>query len=90
MRRFVSNRKKRSVKKVSRDYCGICELRQLPSNTYFKVVKKDGSLSKTIYWRDKDAYNRSTKKYEVCPTSDVWGNGRPMSGKTKVSTDFIY
>lgn len=79
-----------TIKKVSRNYCGICELRQLPSKCYFKIVKKDGRLSKTTYWKDKDSYNHSTKKYYVCPVTDVWGDGIPMNGTTIVSTDFIF
>lgn len=42
------------AKKVSRDFIGICTLKELPERSYFKIVKKDGSLTKTIYWKPKN------------------------------------
>ena len=81
-----------SVKHVPKNFCGECTLSQLPSNTrtYFKLVKKDGSLSKKIYVKEKGSYNRYSRKYDICDTSDVYGSGREMSGKTRVSTRFTY
>lgn len=78
------------MKKVNRNYSGKCLLRQLPSNTYFKLVKKDGSLSKTIYYKDKNSWNKYTRKYDICSTNDIWGAGREMKGDKLVSTNFIY
>ena len=77
-------------KKVSKDFSGNCCLSQLPSNTFFKVVKKDGSLSKGIYFKSKDSWNRYSRKYDISKAEDVWGAGREMKGTTKVSTKFIY
>ena len=76
------------VKKVSRDFCGVCELRQLPANTYFRIVGKDGKMGKETY--TKGYYVPSDKKYECAKHSDIWGNGRALKGTTKVTTDFFY
>lgn len=38
-----------SVKKVGKDFCGICELRQLPKGTYFRTIDKNGKVSKETY-----------------------------------------
>ena len=76
------------VKKLSRDYCGQCELQQLPAGTYFRVVSKDGKMSKETY--TKGYYVPSDKKYECAKHSDIWGNGRALKGTTKVTTDFFY
>lgn len=93
-RGYLSLGTKRRViqRKVPKDFYGECNLSQLPSNgiMYFKVVKKDGTLSKKIYVKDRDSYNRSTRKYNICSVDDVWGSGREMSGKTRVSTRFTY
>lgn len=80
-------------KRLPKDFYGECSLSELPLNgkfTYFKVVKKDGSLSKKTYLKEKGSYNRFSRKYDICDTSDVWGSGREMSGKTRVSTRFKY
>ena len=76
------------VKKVTRDFCGTCELRQLPAGTYFRVVSKDGKMSRETY--TKGYYIPSDKKYECAKHSDIWGNGRALKGTTKVTTDFFY
>lgn len=76
------------IKKVSRDFCGVCELRQLPADTYFRIVGKDGKMGKETY--TKGYYDHSEKKYECAKHSDIWGNGRALKGTTKVTTDFIY
>lgn len=81
-----------SLKHVPKNFSGECTLSQLPSNsrTYFKIVKKDGSLSKKTYVKDKNSWNRYSRKYDICDTNDIYGSGREMSGKTRVSTKFIY
>ena len=61
------------VKKVTRDFCGTCELRQLPAGTYFRVVSKDGKMSRETY--TKGYYIPSDKKYECAKHSDIWGTG---------------
>ena len=76
------------IKKVSRDFCGICELRQLPADTYFRIIGKDGKMSRETY--TKGYYIPSDKKYECAKHSDIWGNGRALKGTTKVTTDFFY
>lgn len=76
------------IKKVSRDFCGVCELRQLPKDTYFRTVDKNGKMSKETY--TKGFYDRTEKKFECAKHSDIWGNGRALKGTTKVTTDFIY
>ena len=76
------------VKKVSRDFCGVCELRQLPPNTYFRTVDKNGKMSRETY--TKGYYDRTEKKFECAKHSDIWGNGRALKGTTKVTTDFTY
>lgn len=85
-RYLKSNRKP----KVSRNYSGECSLSQLPDNTYFKLVKSDGSLSKAVYYKEKGAWNKWSKRYDICKSDVVWGSGRSMKGTTKVSTKFIY
>ena len=76
------------VKKVSKDFCGTCELRQLPKGTYFRIVKSNGKTSKETY--TKDYYIRQDKKFECIKHSDIWGSGKVLKGTTKVTTDFIY
>lgn len=79
--------KRETVKKVGKDFCGTCELRQLPKGTYFRVLTK-GKMGRETY--TKDYYDKSTKKFSCVKHSDVWGNGRELKGTTKVTTDFIY
>ena len=76
------------LKKVSKDFIGTCELRQLPKGTYFRTLDKNGKISREIY--TKGYYERSEKKFVCDKHSDVWGNGRVIKGTTKVTTDFIY
>ena len=76
------------VKKVSRDFCGICELRQLPSGTYFRTIDKNGKMSRETY--TKGYYERSEKKFVCAKHSDVWGDGRALRGTALVTTDFFY
>ena len=80
--------KKSHIKKVGRDFCGICELRQLPKGTYFRTIDKNGKVSKETY--TKGYYDHSSKTYCAIKHSDVFGNGRCVKGKQKVTTDFIY
>ncbi len=80
--------KRNSVKKVGKNFDGICELRQLPKGSYFRVIDKNGKVGKETY--TKDYYDFSTKKFCCVKHSDVWGNGRDIKGTQKVTTDFIY
>lgn len=79
---------KTPIRKVGRDFCGECELRQLPKGTYFRTVDKNGKMSKETY--TKDYYDHSTKRFQCDKHSDIWGNGRMLKGTTRVTTDFIY
>jgi hypothetical protein len=74
--------------KVSKDFCGECELRQLPKDTYFRTVDKNGKVSRETY--TKGRYDYAEKKFECAKHSDIWGNGRALKGTTRVTTDFIY
>lgn len=76
------------IKKVGRDFCGECELRQLPKGTYFRLRDKNGKVSKETY--TKDYYDSGTKKFECAKHSDIRGNGRCIKGTQKFTTDFIY
>lgn len=76
------------MKKVSKYFDGICELRQLPRGVYFRTIDKNGKISKETY--TKDCYDYGTKKYDCIKHSDFWGNGRAMKGTQKVTTDFYY
>lgn len=76
------------LKKVDKDFCGTCELRQLPKGAYFRTLDKNGKMSKETY--TKGYYDYSSKKYECDKHSDVWGNGRALKGTQKVTTDFYY
>ncbi len=78
---------KNDFRKLSKDFCGTCELRQLPKGTYFRVLT-NGKMSRETY--TKGYYDRSTKKFICDKHSDVWGDGRNLKGTTKVTTDFIY
>lgn len=78
------------MKKVNKNYSGKCLLKELPNNTYFKVVNKDGSLSRTIYYKDKFSWNKYSRKYDICSTKDIYGRGKEMKGNKVVSTEFIY
>ena len=76
------------VKKLSRDFVGECELRQLPMGTYFRTLDKNGKMSRETY--TKGYYERSEKKFVCAKHSDVWGDGRALKGTSKVTTDFFY
>ena len=75
-------------KKLNKDFCGVCELRQLPKGSYFRTVDKKGKVSRETY--TKDYYDHSSKTFCAVKHSDVWGNGRMIKGTQKVTTDFIY
>lgn len=76
------------IKKLDKDFCGTCELRQLPKGTYFRVVDKNGKVGRETY--TKDDYDFSLKKYDCLKHSDYCGNGRSLKGTQKVTTDFYY
>lgn len=78
------------VKKVRHDFSGECQLRQLPSGSFFRIVRKDGSLSRKTYLKEKGSYDSSSRKYVITECDDVWGSGIEMKGTTKVSTKFTY
>ena len=80
--------KKQSIKKVGKNFSGVCQLRQLPKGAYFRVLDKNGKMSKETY--TKGYYDRTSKKFECSKHSDIWGNGRSLKGTTKVTTDFYY
>ena len=77
-------------KKVSKNFSGETTLKQLPDNTYFKTVGKDGKLSKSTYIKPKRSWNRFSRRYDVCNVNDVGSEGIEMKGDRKVSTRFIY
>ena len=83
-----NTQKVKAVKKVGRNFDGICELRQLPKGSYFRIIDKNGKVSKETY--TKDCYDHSTKRFDCLKHSDIWGNGRSIKGTQKVTTDFIY
>ena len=80
-------KKNNEFKKVSKDFCGTCELRQLPKGTYFRVLT-NGKMGRETY--TKGSYVHSIKKFNCDKHSDIWGSGRDLKGTTKVTTDFIY
>ena len=82
------NMQTKPIKKVGKNFDGICELRQLPKGTYFRVIDKNGKVGRETY--TKDRYDHSTKKFDCLKHSDIWGNGRSIKGTQKVTTDFIY
>lgn len=75
-------------KKVKENFCGECELRQLPKGVYFRTIGKNGKMSRETY--TKGYYDHSEKKFVCDKHSDIWGNGRALKGTTKVTTDFFY
>lgn len=79
----MSKRKLSKVKKVSKDFSGICELRQLPKGTFFRTLKGKETYRKGFY-------DIGSKSYSCTKGSDVWGSERWLKGTTKVRTDFIY
>lgn len=76
------------LKKVPRDFLGVCELRQLPKGTYFRTIDRNGKMSRETY--TKGAYDPSEKKFDCAKHSDIWGNGRVLKGTTRVTTNFTY
>lgn len=80
--------KLKPLKKVKKDFSGVCELRQLPKGTFFRVINNKGQVSKETY--TKSYYEHSEKKFQCNKHSDIWGNGRMIKGTQKVTTDFIY
>ena len=82
-------KKKSAFKRYKKfDDVPVCELRQLPKGTYFRIIDKNGKVSKETY--TKNYYARDCKKYVCDKHSDVWGNGRLVKGTQKVTTDFYY
>lgn len=81
-------KKKTTYKRLKKGFDGTCELRQLPKGTYFRIVDKNGKVSKETY--TKNYYAKDSKKFVCDKHSDVWGNGRLVKGTQKVTTDFIY
>lgn len=79
---------KKVLKKVKKDFCGVCELRQLPKGSYFRTIDKSGKISRETY--TKGYYEPSEKKFVCDKHSDIYGNGRALKGTTKVTTDFFY
>lgn len=71
------------VKKVGKNFIGVCELRQLPKGSFFRTLK-----GKEIYI--KGFYDRTYKTYSCSKHSDVWGSERWIKGTTKVRTDYDY
>lgn len=69
---------------------GKGSLKDLPSGSFFRILKKDGSMSKKTYIKGKGCYDRSSKKYMVTDCDDVYGSGKELKGSTKVTTEFIY
>ena len=76
------------MNKVSKEFVGVCELRQLQHNTFFRVIDNKGNISKNTYIYCNGDYNKSIKKYE-CSNYDN-GNYKTFKGTQKVTTDFIY
>ena len=76
------------VKKVSEDFCGVCELRQLPKGTYFRTIDKNGKMSKATY--TKGFYDRFDKKFVCDKHSGFIGDSRSLRGTALVTTDFYY
>ena len=81
-------KKVKPLRKLSKDFVGTCELRQLPKGTYFRTLDKNGKASKETY--TKSYYERGEKKFQCDKHSDFWGNGRMIKGTQKVTTDFYY
>lgn len=76
------------MKKLSKDFDGVCALAQLQKGVYFRILNKNGVMSKETYYID--YYDRSAKKYQCTKFSDAGGNGRLLNGTTIVTTDFIF
>lgn len=81
-------KKTQKVKKVGKGFIGECNLNQLPDGTLFKLVKRDGRLSKKTYLKEKGSWNPFCRKYDIAPTDDVYGAGKEMKGSTRVSTNW--
>ena len=78
----------KTLKKHTKNFIGECELRQLPKGTYFRVIDKNGKVSRETY--TKDSYDKVTKKFDCLKHSDIWGSGRSIKGTQRVTTDFDY
>lgn len=86
---FKRKNNKKLLKKVSRNFSGQCYLNQLPDNTLFRVIDRNGKVSKKTYIKEKGSYNRLSRKYDISDYNDI-NNFRSLKGTTKVTTDFIY
>lgn len=62
-------------------------VKQLRKGTYFRVVKKNGTVGKTVYV--KGDYDRSDKRYCCTKFSDI-SSSKGMKSTQKVTTDFIF
>lgn len=65
----------------------VTDLKNLPNGEFFRLVDKNGNVSKKTYI--KDGYDRSVKKYEVTNAEDT-NDFRYIKGDKKVTTEFIY
>lgn len=84
-------KKKTAPKKQARTkFDGEGALKDLPNDSYFRILKKDGSMSRKTFLKKKGSYDRSIKKYLVVDCDDAWGYGKELKGSTKVTTKFIY
>jgi len=67
---------------------GVYELNKLPTNTYFRVIGKNG-VSNRVYIKGKNDYCREDKKY-YCSNSDDISSSRKFRRNQKVTTEFRY
>lgn len=81
--KIIFKMKRKKLKKVGKDFSGVCELRQLPKGACFRTLKGKETYTKSFY-------DRASKSYSCTKHSDVWGSERWLKGTTKVKTNFIY
>lgn len=67
---------------------GVGTVKDFKKGEFLKLIDKNGKSGKKVYIRGD--YDRSTKKYILIDTNDVWGNGRLVSGSRKAHDNFTY
>lgn len=58
-----------AMSKVSVDFIGECELRELPKGTFFRIIR-GGKVSRETYV--KSFYDHSIKRYNCDKCSDIF------------------
>jgi len=80
--------KKTTKRHVNTDPKGVATVKDFRQGEYIRLIDKHGKSGVKTYIRGE--YDRSTKKYHLVDTNDVYGNGRYVKGTTKAHDNFTF